>query len=123
MDSEQVPPSQSPNQTRNQPPFQPPFQESSIPQITPEQLAAMKARAKELAIQQTLAQKEASQYGLPREELSFKPQPPKVVYVRRNPTIAEIALMLMISTLLVTGVQFSWKVVTDFLPRIEINVK
>ena len=35
------------------PPSQPPIN----PQITPEQLEQMKARARELAIQQTLAQK------------------------------------------------------------------
>ena len=35
----------------------PPSQQPGVPQITPEQLAQMKARARELAIQQTLAQK------------------------------------------------------------------
>lgn len=34
----------------------PPSQQPGVPQITPEQLALMKARARELAIQQTLAQ-------------------------------------------------------------------
>ena len=90
------------------PPSQPPIN----PQITPEQLEQMKARARELAIQQTLAQKAA-----------VLPPQPKVIYVRRNLTIAEIVVILLLSCGLVTGVQFTWNVVNDFLPRLEINVK
>ena len=90
------------------PPSQPPVN----PQITPERLAQMKARAKELAIQQTLAQNAAS-----------LPPKPQVIYVRRNLTIAEIVVILALSCGLVTGVQFTWNVVNDFLPRLEINVK
>ena len=97
----------------------PPSQQPGVPQITPEQLAQMKARARELAIQQTLAQNPP----LRKEELTFKPSNPKVVYVRRNLTIAEIILLLVVSCLLVTGVQFGWRVATDFLPRVEIKVK
>ena len=90
----------------------PPSQQPGVPQITPEQLAQMKARARELAIQQTLAQ-----------NITNKPPNPQVIYVRRNLTIAEIVLLLMVSCLLVTGVQFGWRVATDFLPRVEIQVK
>ena len=90
----------------------PPSQQPGVPQITPEQLAQMKARARELAIQQTLAQ-----------NITNKPPNPQVVYVRRNLTIAEIILLLVVSCLLVTGVQFGWRVATDFLPRVEIKVK
>tara|TARA_R100000657_G_scaffold4862_3_gene3196 strand:+ start:1200 stop:1487 length:288 start_codon:yes stop_codon:yes gene_type:complete len=90
----------------------PPSQQPGVPQITPEQLAQMKARARELAIQQTLAQ-----------NITNKPPNPQVIYVRRNLTIAEIVLLLMVSCLLVTGVQFGWRVATDFLPRVEIKVK
>jgi|TARA_E500000318_G_scaffold69454_1_gene64304 hypothetical protein len=96
----------------------PPSQQPGVPQITPEQLAQMKARARELAIQQTLAQKPP----LGAEELTFNPPNPQVVYVRRNLTIAEIVLLLTVSCLLVTGVQFGWKLATDFLPRVEIKV-
>ena len=90
------------------PPSQPPIN----PQITPEQLEQMKARARELAIQQTLAQK-----------APISPPQPQVIYVRRNLTIAEIIVILVLSCGLVTGVQFTWNVVNEFLPRLEINVK
>ena len=90
------------------PPSQPPIN----PQITPEQLEQMKARARDLAIQQTLAQK-----------APISPPQPQVIYVRRNLTIAEIIVILALSCGLVTGVQFTWNVVNEFLPRLEINVK
>ena len=93
---EQVPPSQ--------PPINPP--------ITPEQLEQMKARAKSLAIQQTLAQKAA-----------ILPPQTKVIYVRRNLTIAELIIILLLSCGLVIGVQFTWNSVNEFLPRLDINVK
>ena len=90
------------------PPSQPPIN----PQITPDQLEQMKARARELAIQQTLAQK-----------APISPPQPQVIYVRRNLTLAEIVIILLLSCGLVTGVQFTWNVVNDFLPRLEINIK
>ena len=90
------------------PPSQPPVN----PQITPEQLEEMKVRARNLAIQQTLAQ-----YA------PISPPQPHVIYVRRNLTIAEIIVILALSCGLVTGVQFTWNVVYEFLPRLEINVK
>ena len=90
------------------PPSQPPVN----PQITPEQLQQMKARARALAIQHTLAQ-----------NAPVSPPQPQVIYVRRNLTLAEIVIILLLSCGLVTGVQFTWNVVNDFLPRLEINVK
>ncbi len=84
----------------------------SIPgQITPEQLAELKARARELAIQQTLSQQPV-----------MRPQPPQVVYVRRNLTVAELLLVFLLSCGLVTGIQFSWKVLSDFIPNIELKI-
>ena len=61
------------------PPSQPPVN----PQITPEQLQQMKARARDLAIQQTLAQ-----------NAPVSPPQPQVIYVRRNLTLAEIVIIL-----------------------------
>lgn len=90
------------------PPSQPPVN----PQITPEQLQQMKARARDLAIQQTLAQ-----------NAPVSPPQPQVIYVRRNLTLAEIVIILLLSCGLVTGVQFTWNFVNDFLPRLEINIK
>lgn len=77
-----------------------------------EQLAEMKARARDLAIQQTLAQQAAQAQ-----------QAPKVIYVRRNLTVAELLVVLLISCGIVTGIQWSWNFVSNALPRIEIKVR
>lgn len=103
---EQIPPSQAPV------PQQPPQQIALEGQITPEQLAELKARARQAAIQQTIAQQQQI------------PQPqPQVVYVRRNLTVAEVLLVLLLSCGIVTGVQWSWNMVTNFLPRVEIRMR
>jgi hypothetical protein len=94
----------------SQPPMQAPPQLEN--QITPEQLAEMKARARELAIQQTIAQQAAIQQ-----------QQPRVIYVRRNLTVAEVLLVLLLSCGIVTGVQWTWNIVTNFLPRIEVKMR
>lgn len=77
-----------------------------------EQLAEMKARARDLAIQQTIAQQAAQAQ-----------QAPKVIYVRRNLTVAELLVVLLISCGIVTGIQWSWNFVSNALPRIEIKVR
>lgn len=52
------------------------------------------------------------------------PQPqPKVVYVRRNLTLAELAVVFVISAGVVLGGQSIWAIATDILPRIEIRDK
>lgn len=89
-----------------------PSQPPAMAQITPEQLEAMKARARELAIQQTMAQ----QVAAPQEQ-------PRVVYVRRNLTVAEILVVFAISCGIVTGIQGAWHVATNVLPRIEIKMR
>ena len=93
------------------PPSQPPMQQTLEGQITPEMLAEMKARAMELAIQQTAPQR------LPVEI------PPQVVYVRRNLTVAELLLVLLLSCGIVTGIQGLWYLGTNLLPRLEIRVR
>lgn len=102
MEEQQVPPSQAA--------YQPPVE----PQITPEQLAEMKARARELAVQQALAQQ------VPMAPVQQQPQ---VVYVRRNLTVAELLLVLLLSCGIVTGIQWSWNMISNVLPRIEIRVR
>jgi hypothetical protein len=94
----------------SQPPMQAPPQLEN--QITPEQLEVMKARARELAIQQTIAQQAAVQQ-----------QQPRVIYVRRNLTVAEVLLVLLLSCGIVTGIQWSWSMLSNVLPRIEIKVR
>lgn len=85
------------------------------PQITPEQLEAMKARARELAIQQTLAE----QASLQRPTGSQ----PQIVYVRRNFTVAELLLVILLSCGIVTGIQAGWNFTSNLLPKIEIRVR
>lgn len=79
--------------------------------ITPEQLAEMKALARERAIQQTITQR------------AIAPQPPQVIYVRRNFTVAELLLVILLSCGIVTGIQVSWNFVSSLLPRIEVKLR
>jgi hypothetical protein len=46
-----------------------------------------------------------------------------VIYVRRNLTVAEVLLVLLLSCGIVTGVQWTWNIVTNFLPRIEVKMR
>ena len=103
---EQVPMSQavSPNPA---PEFMP-----EQPQITPETLAQMKAIAKERAVRMVAAQQQ-----------TYSQQEQKVVYVRRNLTVAELLLIILLSCGIVTGIQYTWNVATNILPRIEIKMK
>ena len=94
------------------PPSQPPQQMTLEGQITPEMLVELKARAREIAVQQTIAQQQ-----------SIPPQQPQVVYVRRNLTVAEVLLVILLSCGIVTGIQWSCNIVTNVLPRIEIKMR
>lgn len=94
------------------PPSQVPLQQVLNSQITPEQLAEMKARARELAIQQTIEQRVAAVQ-----------QQPQVVYVRRNFTVAELLLVILLSCGIVTGIQVGWNTFSNLLPRIEVKVR
>lgn len=94
------------------PPSQPPQQMTLEGQITPEQLAQLKARAREIAVQQAITQ----QQQLPQ-------QPPQIVYLRRNLTVAEVLLVILLSCGIVTGIQWGWNVVSNVLPRVEIKVR
>ena len=98
------------------PPSQPPMPQAPEGQITPEMLAQMKARARELAVQQAMAQASAQVQQPPQVQ-------PQVVYVRRNLTVAEILVVLLVSCGIVTGVQWSWNMVTNVLPRVEIRMR
>ena len=84
------------------------------PQQKPD-FAAMRQEAMQRAVQQVTGRPMAEQ---------VPPQPqPQVVYVRRNLTIAELALVFAISTVGVIAVQAGWNFATDVLPRIEIRDK
>lgn len=89
----------------------PPSQQPLPYQLTPEQLSQIKANAKEAAIRQTVEQ-----------NLKMLQQP-KVVYVRRNLTVAELLLLLFLASGLVVGAQTAWDVGSSLLTRIEVKVK
>lgn len=91
-----------------------------MPKLNIKQLEALRA-----SIQQ-------APYPVTNAPLQAQPQPPqptqqpaqpRVVYVRRNLTVAEILVLLALSCVLVTGVQFVGGKLFEFLPRVEIKVK
>lgn len=84
------------------------------PGITAEQLGEMKRIALERAIQQHQQNQQNQQVA---------PQQPEVVYVRRNFTVAELLLVLVISCGLVAGVQMTWNFAANILPHVEIRLK
>lgn len=93
----------------------PPIQQG----ITPEQLEQLKARAREAAIMQTYQQQVAP------SAVAAPPGPPQqqVVYIKRQLTVAEIILMLLLSCGLVFGIQLAVNLAVNTLPRIEIKMK
>ena len=142
---EQIPASQSPESTQR---------------ITPEELEAMKAFAREQAIRMTYQQPpqppvsnipyqprpvpepvQSSQpavFTVPQwpptpevliPKMPKAPEPaydfsaPKVIYVRRNLTVAEILAICVISCVVVGGIQGLWGFASKHLPQIEVRVK
>ena len=110
----------------------PPAQQSLVGQITPEQIEQLKARAREAAIMQTYQQQKpvVHQIGEPLPSGTYyapiqpnNPLPPKVVYVKRSLTVAEIGLMLLLSCGIVFGIQFVVNFAVNTFPRIEIKMK
>jgi hypothetical protein len=93
----------------------PPIQQG----ITPEQLEQLKARAREAAIMQTYQQQVAP------SAVAAPPGSPQqqVVYIKRQLTVAEIILMLLLSCGLVFGIQLAVNFAVNTLPRIEIKMK
>jgi len=95
---------------------------SSMPGITPEALEQMKARAREDAIRMVMLQRQPNQ-EIPGQVPSILEPPTKVVYVRRNLTVAELILTVFLACGLVFGVQAGWNFASQILPRIEVKVK
>jgi hypothetical protein len=104
----------------NQVPASTPPQIPQIPEgyISPEILEQLKAQARAQAIQATLNQSvpPATVRPAPRPT----PAPDRVVYVRRNLTVAELIVVFMLSCGLVLGIQGSWHLANN-LPRIEVQ--
>jgi len=110
---------------------------SQVPQqsqgISPEQLEAMKAYAREQAMRMSF-QKQQQQIAPPQSPQTpvalpggymYMPEAPepKIVYVRRNLTVAEILVIAVISCTVVGGIQGVWGFVSNYLPQIEVRVK
>lgn len=116
---------------------------SQIPQqlqgISPEQLEAMKTYAREQAVRMSFQQSPLAPQP-PVSNLSYQPRPdipqmqkapepaydfsaPKVIYVRRNLTVAEILLICVLSCTIVGGIQLAWGFASKYLPQIEVRVK
>lgn len=95
--------------------------------ITPEQLEIFKQQAKEMAVAQFMAQRQSpkvdTNVSSSRVPEQNKEASPRVIYVRRNLTVAELLLILLISCGIVTGIQTGWNFISNTLPRIEIKVK
>lgn len=117
-------------------PPQVPMQEA--PPFAGVDIESLKRQARELAIQQTLAQNQYQMQQTPPQRSAsqlptlpnFAPQPvqqvvqePEIVYVRRNLTIAEVIVVFAISLILVSGGQFVFSALSNHLPRLEIKVK
>lgn len=113
----------------------PPQQEQTIPGgLTPEVLEALKARAREEAIRMTMLQKQVPQQEVtdrpiaqatvpPSQPIQFPQAEPRYIYVRRNLTVAELGLVLLLACGLVTGIQAGWNFVSNRLPTIEIKAR
>ena len=125
---EQIPASQAPEPTQR---------------ITPEELEAMKAFAREQAIRMTYQQQPLVPQP-PVSTLPYQPKPipdlkqqpsgperylraetlePRIVYIRRNLTVAEILLICVLSCTIVGGIQMAWGFASKHLPQIEVRVK
>lgn len=114
-----------------QPEQQQPGVVSNVPDFQAMREAALQQAIEQVAAKrQNFPQQSAPPQSMLAQQPSAKPpQPvaapaqPKVVYVRRNLTLAEILVVLAISCGLVTGIQFTWNAASDILSRIEIRDK
>jgi hypothetical protein len=89
------------------------------PSITPEMVSLMKARAREEAIRITMEQRQQ----IPVPAAFQPPAPQQVIYLRRNLTLAELLLTVLLACGIVTGVQLGWKAVSNFIPKVQIQIK
>jgi hypothetical protein len=106
----------------------PPEQQALGGQITPEQLEQLKARAREAAIIQTYQQQKPAVQLIseplpPGSYHPINPLSPKVVYVKRSLTVAEVGFMVLLSCSIVFGIQLVVDFALNTLPRIEIKMK
>ena len=94
------------------------------PAVTFENIESLKEEARRRAIMQAMQERQNQNPQTPPQTQYRPPAPqPQVVYVRRNLTVAEVGLMLLISVGILAGIQFTWNFSTDILSRIEIREK
>jgi hypothetical protein len=96
--------------------------------LSAEQIEMLKAVARERAIAQAATEQTAQpnpsqRFAAPPPSIAPVQQQPQVVYLRRNFTVAEMLLILLLSCGLVTGVQALWGLGSRILPQVEIKVK
>lgn len=107
----QVPMSQAPTPQSEQ--------QGQVPPAPPSfDVEAMKAQARELAIQQMLASKAVA--PAPSNQT---PLEPKIIYLRRNLTVAELIVVFAIACGIVWGIPNLWQFAANRLPQIEVKVK
>lgn len=97
-----------------------------MPKLSAEQIEMLKAVAKERAIAQASAEQQEQRIVTPPPSLVAPPnqqRAPEVIYLRRNLTVAELILVVLLACGLVTGTQFIWNLGSRILPQIEIKVK
>ena len=94
----------------------------SMPTISPEMVEQMKLRARQEAIRITMEQRQVPFTPNAQAPNPF-PQQQQVVYLRRNLTIAELIVTLVLACGIVLGIQVGWNFVTNVLPRIEVKMK
>ena len=101
----------------------PEFQQ--MPKLSAEQIEMLKAVARERAIAQAAAEPKEQRIVSPPPSMipAQPPQQPTVIYLRRNFTVAEVLLVLLLACGLVTGAQLVWNFGSRLLPQIEIKVK
>jgi hypothetical protein len=100
------------------------------PEMPADFLEQLKARAREEAVRQTILQQQAAKLEPPSFQQVAPSAPvqqavtqPKVIYMRRNLTVAELIVVFAVACGLVAGVQALWNFGSKALPSIEIRVK
>jgi|TARA_S200002703_G_scaffold12589_3_gene11209 hypothetical protein len=96
--------------------------------VTPENIESLKEEARRRAIMQAMQERQSQQSqeypdNVPQVQYRTPAPQPQVVYVRRNLTVAELGLLLLLSIGILAGFQFTWNFSTDILSRIEIREK
>jgi hypothetical protein len=109
------------NQTTQQP------EQQGLPRLTPEQVAMLKQIAFDRAQAQTILEQQNQTVRIAAPPPSMQPPQPQprheIVYLRRNLTVAELLLVVLLACGLVTGVQALWGLGSRILPQVEIRVK